>query len=124
MITDKTIQILLNVIRKKYPFITDVEYFIDHHVKPFGYFNHLLIFYVNVRELSLMFPNELLDKDYIKESKVWGSPTEIFVNWEDDNTIKDYGWEVDRLINTLVKSALGSGIEYMVGYNTKDKKYK
>lgn len=97
VIKDKTLNLILKLVKAKYPHIVDLEYGINNKGR------HTFIFYFDIDQLTDLFPDEKLDYEYIFSMREtgMGDPTEIFINFpniNDDSLIS----LIDLLISSIV----------------------
>lgn len=99
VIKDKTLNLILKLVKLGYPHIVDLKY--DNRGL------HSFIFYFDIDQLMEQFPNEKLDYPYIFQMREtgMGAPTEIFINFFTNSDINDE--RLRNLINTLISSIVG-----------------
>lgn len=97
VIKDKTLNLILKLVKAKYPYIVDLEYGVSYRGR------HTFIFYFDIDQLTDLFPDEKLDYEYIFSMREtgMGAPTEIFINFPDINDESLISL-IDVLISSIV----------------------
>lgn len=98
VIKDKTLNLILKLVKSKYPHIVDLEYGVSYRGR------HTFIFYFDIDQLMEQFPDEKLDYNYIFGMRETGmaAPTEIFINFFTNPDINDES--LISLIDVLISS--------------------
>jgi hypothetical protein len=119
-LNEKMVDRILKTVNDKYPFFDKIYYkYYKDYMTYTGdrYDDHTFMFIINMGKIKREFPNGMIDYDYIKKNPYFTKVTELFVEYNDDQGMVDYGDDIYNFTSMLMTIFLQHKDKYSILYD-------
>ena len=119
-LNERMVDRILKTVNDKYPFCDEIHYkyykdLMTHNGNRYN--DHTFMFIINMNKIKRMFPNGMIDYEYIKKNQFFTKVTELFVEYNDDQGMVDYGDDIYNFTSMLMTIFLPYKDKYSIAYD-------